>query len=156
VKEQAGCTEPFFAVSKDYPDEMSIALIKSAADISGLTAEEVMLEYGKYIVPNTLKESYPTYFKLGGSSARDFLLNMDRVHKHATRSILGATPPRFEYEELPDGRLIMHYYSKRGLCTILRGLILGVGILFGENLEVKEIACAHKGASHCSMEVNFK
>ena len=80
---------------------------------------------------------------------------MNRVHDHATRSISQAVPPKFEYKELPDGRLLMHYFSKRGLCAVLRGLILGVGILFDQELQVKEIACMQKGDSHCIMEITF-
>lgn len=155
VKSLAGCEEPFFAISLEYPDEMTEALIKSASEVSGLPVETVMVEYGKFMVPNTLKAHYPTYFKLAGSSAREFLLNMDRVHEQVTRSIAKSVPPRFEYEELPDGRLLMHYRSQRRLCPVLRGLILGVGLLFEQDLRVREIACMRNGDSHCTMEVSF-
>ncbi|HEC77904.1 MAG TPA: heme NO-binding protein [candidate division WOR-3 bacterium] len=155
VKEKAGCNEPFFAISLDYPDEMTIALIKAAAEVSGRDEETVMVEYGKFMVPNTLKKYYPTYFKLAGSTAREFLLNMGKVHEQATRSITNAKPPHFDYEETSDGKLRMCYHSKRNLCAVLRGLILGVGILFNEKLKVQEIACVHKGDPNCIMEVTF-
>jgi predicted hydrocarbon binding protein len=155
VKSLAGCEEPFFAISLDYPDEMTVALVKAASEVSGLPAETVMLEYGKFMVPNTLKNHYPTYFVLAGSSPREFLLNMDRIHEEVTRSVSNAVPPRFDYEELPDGHLLMHYNSKRGLCTVLRGLIMGVGLLFNQDLQVREIACIHKGNQRCTMEVTF-
>ena len=155
VKKLAGCEEPFFAISLDYPDEMTLALVKAASEVAELPIEKVMVEYGKFIVPNTLKDNYPTYFKLAGSSPREFLLNMNRVHEHGTKSITKAAPPRFEYEQLEDGRLLMHYYSKRRLCAVLQGLILGVGILFKQELQVREIACMHKGDPHCIMEVSF-
>ena len=155
IKALAACEEPFFAVSLDYPDEMTLGLVKAASEVSGLPAETVMIEYGKFIVPNTLKEHYPTYFALAGSSPREFLLNMDRVHEEATRSISKATPPKFQYQELPDGRLLMHYSSERRLCAVLHGLILGVGLLFNEELQVRETACMHKGDPRCTMEVTF-
>jgi len=155
VKSIAGCEEPFFAVSLDYPDEMTIALIKAASEVSGLPLETVMVEYGKFMVPNVLKKYYPTYFQMAGLSPREFLLNMGRVHEHVTRSVLGALPPKFDYEELPDGRLLMHYSSGRRLCAVLCGLILGVGILFGQQLEVRETACMYKGDNRCTMEISF-
>ncbi|MFH0778096.1 MAG: heme NO-binding domain-containing protein [Candidatus Eisenbacteria bacterium] len=155
VRSLAGCQELFFAIHLDYPDEMTAALVEAASKVSGLSTETVMVEYGKFMVSNTLKENYPVYFALAGSSAREFLLNMDRVHETATRSLSNAVPPRFEYVELPDGRLLMHYRSKRRLCAVLRGLILGVGILFGQELQVKETACMHKGDERCTMEVAF-
>jgi hypothetical protein len=66
-----------------------------------------------------------------------------------------ASPPRFEYEETDDGRLLMHYHSPRGLCPVLRGLILGVGLHFGDELQVEESACTQQGDPHCTMEVRF-
>jgi len=155
IKTRAGCEEPFFAASEDYPDELTLALVQAASEVSGLPAETLLVEFGKFWVPHTGKESYPTFFRLAGSSPRQFLLNMDRVHQQVTRNVRHAAPPRFTYEDLPDGRLLMHYHSKRGLCAVLRGLILGVGIYFDQELQVREIACQHQGASHCTMEVIF-
>lgn len=155
VKLLAECEEPFFAIMNDYPDEMTTALVKAASEVSGLPLEAVMVEYGKFMVPNTLREQYPSYFKLAGLSPREFLLNMERVHEHVTRSVSKAMPPRFEYEDLPDGRLLMKYKSKRKLCAALRGLILGVGILFDQELQVQEISCMQKGNPQCIMEVTF-
>jgi len=155
VKSLAGCREPFFAISQDYPDELTLNLIKAASQVSGLSEETVQVEYGKFIVPNTLKNYYPIYFKLAGSSPREFLLNMDRIHQQVTRSIPQARPPKFEYEETPDGKLLMHYKSSRGLCAVLKGLTLGVGLYFNQELQVREMASMHKGESQCTMEVTF-
>jgi len=32
---------------------------------------------------------------------------------------------------------------------------LGVGILFNQELQVREIACMHKGDPRCTMEITF-
>jgi len=151
----AECEEPFFAISEDYPDEMTIALVEAASQISELPVKSVMIEFGKFVLLNTFKNNYPTYYALAGSSAKEFLFNMNRVHSHVTESIPGAIPPKFECEELSDGRLLMHYHSERGLCSVLHGLILGVENLFNENLQVQETACFHQGDSHCIMEITF-
>ena len=62
---------------------------------------------------------------------------------------------QFEYEDLPDGRMLMKYKSPRRLCPVLHGLILGVGLFFDQELEVHERACMHSGAPQCVMEVTF-
>lgn len=155
ILEKAGCKELFFAISQDYPDESTVNLVQAVSEFAGLPQEKVMEEYGRYIVPRTLKTSYPTYFTLCGDSPREFLLNMDRVHEHATRSISGAKPPRLNCEELPDGKLLMHYQSGRRLCHVLKGLILGVGDYFGQELQVEETTCMLKGNDQCTMEVTF-
>ena len=155
VKSLAGCDEPFFAVSLDYPDEMTLALLKAASKVTGLPMETLMVEYGKFMVPNTLRRHYSTYIALAGSTAREFLLNLDRVHSEVTKSISNAAPPRFTYQELPDGGLLMHYSSERRLCPVLRGLILGVGILFKQELEVEETTCMLRGDPICTMRITF-
>ncbi len=155
VKETAKCDESFFSASDDYPDQMTIDLAIAASKVSKQPLETILIEFGKFWVPNTGANAYPTFFKLSGGSARNFLLNMDRVHKHVTKSISSAQPPGFEFEELPDGRLLMHYKSDRRLCPVLHGLILGVGIQFNEELEVEEISCTKNGDPRCTFEVKF-
>ena len=155
VKARAGCKAPFFAVGQDYPDETSIALIDAVSKELARTREQVMVACGEFMMPNTLRRHYPTYFALAGSSSREFLLHMNRVHDQVTRSIMNATPPRFKFEELEDGRLLIHYDSHRGLCPMLHGLILGVGRSFDQKLHVRETHCMHKGDTRCTMEITF-
>jgi len=155
VQTRAGCTEPFFAVSEDYPDQMTLDLVAAGAAVAGIPEYEVMVAYGRWLVPNTLKAHYDTYYRLAGATPRQFLLNINRVHDQVTRSMANAAPPRFEYCDLEGGGLRITYTSERHLCPVLRGLILGVGDLFGQELAVAKTACYHDGDPHCVMEVSF-
>jgi hypothetical protein len=155
ICEEAGCDEPSFSPSSDYPDEMTMGLIAAAAKHANLSTDEVMMEFGKHWVPNTGKKSYPTLFALAGNNARDFLARMDRVHAQATLSIPGFRPPKLTPEDLPDGGLAIHYTSERKLCPVLHGLILGVGIYFGETLSVTQTRCTRNGDPECVFEVRF-
>jgi len=156
IKEQAKCKHLFFSAVDDYPDQETVDLANAASKVLDLPLETVLVEFGKFWITNTAANSYPTYFKLAGKTAREFLLNMDAIHRYATNAIPNAKPPRFEYEETPGGRLLMHYHSERRLCPVLRGLIMGVGILFNEKLQLKEVNCMNNGAQHCTMEVSFQ
>ena len=155
VKELAHCEEPFFSASEVYPDQMTLDLANAACEVSGLPLETLLVEFGKLWLPNTAARAYPTFFGLAGKTPREFLRNMDRVHQQVTRTMLDARPPRFGYEDLPDGRLLMHYHSERKLCAVMRGLVLGVGVYFDEELQVQETACASNGNPHCTMEITF-
>ena len=152
---EAQCEEPSFSPSVDYPDQMTIDLVMAASRCLNLSADDVMIEFGKYWVPNTGKKSYPSLYALAGGNARDFLRNMDRLHRQATVSIAGANPPPMPAEDLPDGRLAIRYSSQRKLCPVLRGLILGVGLHFGQKLGVEEVSCMRKGDPECVFEVSF-
>ena len=151
----AKCKESFFSVSDDYPDQMTLDLVEAACQVSGLSEDQVLFEFGRFWVTHTGVQSYPSYFKLAGKNAREFLLNMDKVHVQVTKNVINVSPPRFGYEQLEDGRLLMHYTSERGFCSALRGLIVGVGDFFHEKLEVHETTCMKKGDPRCTMEVSF-
>ena len=100
-------------------------------------------------------ESYPTLFALAGDNARDFLTRIGRVHAQATLSISGVRPPELMAEDLPDGALAIHYVSERRLCPVVHGLILGVGIYFGQQLSVTQTRCMRNGYPECLFAVRF-
>ena len=60
------------------------------------------------------------------------------------------------YEAPLNGCLFIRYDSRRGLCAILCGPILDVGTPFGQEFQVQEITCTHKGNPQCTMEVTFR
>jgi len=155
IKKRAGCNDPFISASEDYPDQTTYDLVDAASEITELPHDTVLMEFGKYWIPNTGARSYPTFFKLAGDSARVFLLNMAIVHRHIAMNRHNFGPPIFEYEETPSGRLLMYYKSPRMLCSALHGLILCVGIYFGEKLEVEETSCMKTGDPCCTMKVAF-
>ncbi len=155
VQDLADCKEPFFAVSKDYPDAMTMALIMATAKVSGQDPAEVMIAFGRHWVSEVGAKCYPAFYQIAGDNPREFLLNMNAVHEQVTRNMDEASPPSFIYEELPGGRLLLHYESERSLCPVLKGLILGVGDYFGQELTVVETSCQKKGDPRCTMEVTF-
>ncbi|HUT92747.1 MAG TPA: heme NO-binding domain-containing protein [Thermoguttaceae bacterium] len=155
IRSAADCDEPSFSPSLDYPDQMTVDLVTATARCLGLSPDETMVEFGKYWVSNTGKESYPSLYALAGANPRDFLRNMDRIHRHATVSISGARPPSLRAEDLPDGGLALHYDSERKLCPVLHGLILGVGLYFEQTLAVEEVRCMRNGDPECVFEVRF-
>jgi predicted hydrocarbon binding protein len=155
IRCNARCDEASFSPGIDYPDQMTVDLIVAASEHLNLTADDVMIAFGKYWVANTGAKSYPTLFALAGGNSKEFLRNMDRVHRQVTVSIEGAHPPPLTPEELPDGGLAIHYQSQRKLCPVLHGLILGVGIYCDEALSVKETKCMRSGDTECTFEVSF-
>jgi len=137
----SGCSELSFSNSIDYPDQDTIDLIMAASQSLQITPEQVMIEFGKSWVSFTAKNSYPTIFAMGGNCSRNFLQNVDRIHKQVNTSIPGSCPPSVHTEDLPDGGLTLHYSSRRNLCPVVHGLILGVGIHFSEEITVEEVQC---------------
>jgi hypothetical protein len=155
VRKHAGCGDIFFSSLTDYPDHLTIRLFMSAGEILCLPVETVMIEFGKFWITETGRKTYPQIFHLAGKNARGFLLNMDRIHEQVTHGIPHAAPPRFEYDEMPDGSLAMHYFGRREMIPMLKGLVLGVGMYFNEELEVEEIPAMKENAA-CTVLVKFR
>ena len=155
IKSLAGCDEPFFAASLDYPDDSTRALIGAVAKFADLAEKSVMVQFGAYFVSATMAETYPHYFALAGSSVREVLTNLNRIHREVTHGVADAQPPDFTVENLPDGRILLGYDSPRGLCAVVHGIVLGLGQRFNEQVKVREIACISNGDDGCVMEVSF-
>jgi hypothetical protein len=155
IKREAGCDVPFFVIGEEYPNELTAALVKAASGVSGLTEEEVLVEFGKYWILNTGKKTYPTFYSLAGATPREFLLNLGHLYRTASRNKTTSGNALISHEELSDGRLLIHYRSSSNLCAALLGHIIGVGMLFNQVVRVKETACRKQGAECCTMEVTF-
>ncbi len=155
IKMLAGCDELFFVIGEDYPNQRILGLVEAASNVAGLSGDEVLVELGKHWVLNTGKQNYPAYYSLAGASPRDFVLNLDRLQFDVAAGGNGRGAPRFRYEELSDGKVLVHYHSTCGFCAVLRGVIQGVGLLFNQEIGVRETGCKEKGKSHCTMEVTF-
>jgi hypothetical protein len=100
--------------------------------------EQAAEAFGDYWVNVYAPNIYRTYFRTA-KSAREFLLQMDRVHESVTMNIPNARPPRFSYEWPNDKTLIMKYISGRGMIDILAGCAKGVGKYFGEDVRVRKV-----------------
>jgi predicted hydrocarbon binding protein len=155
IRSIANCQDEYFAVSLNYADQLIFDLLHALSEECNLSFETAQIELGKFMVPHTLKTHYASYFKRAGSSPKEFLLHIDEYHEEATRRNSKSSRPKFDIEEKCSDKLLLHYYSRRGLCSLLQGLILGVGLAFDRTLTVREIACVKKGYPHCIMEITF-
>ena len=137
--ENAGMnTKTVFIATQDIPDSDVMKLVGSVCKILNITLQQAADAFGDYWVNEYAKKVYFAYFSKS-KTAKDFLLNMDKVHISVTQNVKNAKPPRFEYTWENDKTLIMKYLSSRGLIDFLVGLIKGVGKYFNENLTVSKV-----------------
>ena len=127
-----------FLATQDIPDESIMKVIESVCKVLDINLQQAADVFGDYWMNDYAPHIYGVYYRQS-KSAKQFLLNMDDVHRMTTENIPNAHPPRFTYEWEDDDTLIMNYESKRGLIIFLIGLIKGVGKYYKENLEVKQM-----------------
>lgn len=127
-----------FSYSQSINDNLALQLITSTCKALDLSTSQCCDMFGEYWVTKFAPRIYSDYYR-GIESARDFLLKMDEIHLSATRNMIGARPPRFEYELNGDNVIIMKYKSHRQLIDLMVGLVKGVGKYFNRELEVKKL-----------------
>jgi hypothetical protein len=131
--------EPVILPFTDVDDGIVMNILQSTCRALNLTVSQAGDAFGNYWVNTYASKHYSGYFT-SSKSAREFLLNMDKVHTAMTNNMKGAKPPRFMYDWENDKTLNMKYISERGLIDILIGLVKGVATYYKENLDVEKTA----------------
>jgi hypothetical protein len=71
---------------------------------------------------------------------------LDAMHTRIAVSFPALEPPSFHVEPR-DGGLLLEYRSHRpGLAPFVLGLVQGVGSMYGEHVDIKQIAAKDAGA----------
>lgn len=122
----------------DIDDATVMKVINSLCKVLGISLQQAADAFGDYWINVYTQKRYKAYY-LRPKCAKEFLLEVDRIHVDLTRTIPNARPPRFEYEWKDDRTLIMIYKSHRGLIDFAVGIVKGVGKLYRENLKVRKL-----------------
>lgn len=144
-----------YTAAKQYDDSELMGMVTELSRVSGFAADFLLVEFGKFMFSRLYNNSPADVSKI--LTLRDFLLAIDGViHAEVRRVHKDAYLPVFEYADGDNGELIMYYHSKRMLCTVAQGLILGASKQFNEPIEFGHPSCMHHGAEKCCFVINFK
>ena len=144
---EAGISEEFFLSSEAYPDSTTYSLVGAASVITGLPAEHLLQQFGRYWVLETGLRSYGHLLKAGGENLQDFLINLPNFHARIFLIYPNLQPPEFLCE--PNGLhgVRVKYFSHRaGLAPFVVGLLFGLGELFNTPVTVKQ--SKHRAAAN--------
>ena len=123
----------------DIEDKVIMKVINNTCEVLDITLEQAADAFGEYWMNDYAPKKYFAFFS-GKKTAREFLLNMDKLHIKLTDKIENAKPPKFTYKEIDKNTIIMTYISSRNLEPIWIGLIKGVGKYFKENLNIEKLS----------------
>jgi methyl-accepting chemotaxis protein len=107
--------------------------------VLNLNLQQVIDAFGDYWINVFAPKHYKAYM-YGLSSAKSFIMGMDKIHYQVTKILPNAHPPRFDYEEINEKTLKVHYKSHRNMIDFYIGLIKGIGKMFNTSLKVKKIS----------------
>lgn len=154
VRGAPGVEYPVFVGPKNYPDEALLHMVGRLVQERRIALPDLLRTFGRWAFPR-LAERHRTFVQ-GKKSAKEFLRTVEGViHTEIRKLYEDAYLPTITYEEPDRGTLVLIYTSRRRLCWLAEGLILGAGDFFGERASVIQEACMHEGAPACRLRTTF-
>jgi hypothetical protein len=138
----------------NYPDEDLLTLVGAVSAALNQPPNVIVRWFGTQALP-LLARKYPAFF-VGHHSTRPFILTLNGIiHPEVRKLYPGADTPDFEFDTSSPAVLVMSYYSKRKLCALAEGLIVGAAEHFDETVSIGHALCMHRGDSRCRLELSF-
>lgn len=151
-------TEARYALaSRVYDDAVLLRGVSATSRATGVHANELLRQYGRYFMNNSLTDHLCAYLLSQAQSAQDLLLAMRSAHAQMRNTAPGMSPPIFGYATYAESpsKLLIKYDSHRQLCPVLYGCIEGAADRFHEAVSIQERSCMQNGAPACLMEARF-
>ncbi len=149
IKSKAGVDVEVFISNEGYPDELTYKLVGAAVEVLGVPADEILIAFGEHWVLKTAAKSHGPMMKSGGSTLKEFLINLPNFHTRVAMIYPKLEPPRFQATDVTDHGLHLHYHSHRpGLTSFVTGLIQGLGKLFETPCSFTMLERKDQGADH--------
>jgi hypothetical protein len=150
----AGLKGRMYLPIQEYPDAEALALVTTAAQITGLEAEVILEDFGQFIAP-ALLGMYRTLVKPDWRTLDLLQYTEDTIHTVVRARNPGAKPAQLTAERISPTELHLSYWSHRKLCPIAKGIIRGMARHFNEEIGIEETQCMHSGAASCTMLVTL-
>jgi hypothetical protein len=152
ILSQSGISAQVFVALGTYPDADLMRLVQAATVVTKTPLTPLLEGFGEFITP-TLFSMYRTVIAPGWRTL-DLVENTESVIHAVVRS-RGGTPPVLSATRQSPTHLIVNYGSKRKMCALARGIILGIARHYGENVGINETACMLFGAKACRLELKL-
>lgn len=156
IKKKAGVDVDVFVSNEAYPDDMTYDLVSAASEVLGASASAILIAFGEHWVLKTATDSYGSMMRAGGSSLKEFLINLPNFHTRVQMIYPNLQPPRFECSDIGESTLHLHYFTHRsGLTDFVVGLVQGLGKLYSTPASAIVLAAKSDGADHDVFEVSW-
>ncbi len=155
VLDESQVENDVFTTPKTYDDREFIKLVTTFVGQHKLPLDAAIRIFGKFAFPQFAKRLPDVVSPYTGPES--FLLNLDGiVHVEVCKLMEGATPPKFNVKKIGENKFEMEYISKRNLCPLVEGLLEGLAVYYGLEVEYVQKACTRQGCQSCFFEVQFK
>ena len=145
-------SEGIFTAGDEYPSSELLSMVNELALQTDVSVGVLVRTFGTYLFTALIDSiDLPNKEKLG--TLKLLTQVEDVIHHEVRRLYINAYVPSMSYEYLSESELRIAYHSRRKLCLLAEGLILGAAAYYGESVEVSQSQCAHQGAETCHINV---
>lgn len=156
IKQRSGVDIDFFLSNEPYDDAVTYQLAQAASTETGMSLEQVLEAFGEWWILRTSREKYGALLQAGGANLMAFLSNLPVFHNRIMLIYPKLTPPEFRVSDVAENSIHVHYLSARqGLQSFVRGLLLGIGKLYGKEVDVTLLQSRNAGDSHEVFRVSW-
>ena len=159
VKHRAGVPpDRTYRISETYADAECQRLLAAACEVLALTVEQTCDRWAEAFLKDTQKR-FPAWFAMCANS-RALLECHPEIHNGFAASLRDpeasqAVINKFRLEKL-ERELIVHYRSPNRLCVLYRALARRVVALYGDEADVEETRCLHRGDEECEIHIRWR
>ncbi len=119
-----------------YPDEELIALVAGIANQQHKSVEQILEDFGKFIVADLLKV-YSTMIRPEWRTLDVLEHTENTMHKAVRHNDRSATPPELLCTRVSPREVVIDYSSRRHLSSLGVGIIKGISAHYGEKTAVQ-------------------
>jgi hypothetical protein len=150
VVEAAGVDGSYTSLAS-YPDSDLNAIVAAIADAANLSAEETLALAGRLGFKHLAARNPHLLDDIDGW--QQLVESLDSIiHPEVGKIYPDAEVPGFATTEI-EGGLRVVYTSRRQLCSLAEGLMIGGGEWYGCGLAVEHERCVREGDADCTMVI---
>lgn len=147
---------PFLALEL-YPDGVTYSLVAALAAATGESASAMLTDIAKFFAGYFATRGYDDLMRATGGSFAQFVRNLDLLHAQVSTMFRHVQVPSFRVTDESGTSLRLHYYSTReGLAPMVIGLLNGVAMRFGQEIQMRHDVIRGSGADHDEFFVEFQ
>jgi predicted hydrocarbon binding protein len=137
-----------------YRDEEVRAVIEALAERTRTSPEAVLEDFGRFLAP-ALIGLYPNLIPREWRTLDVLEHAEEAIHRVVRAQSPAAHPPALQCRRLADNEAVILYSSSRKLCALAKGIIVGVASHYGEQVNLVETSCMHRGDLSCRLVIRL-
>lgn len=150
--ETADTEHDAYLPTQAYPDSDIVAIVKTAAETTGKSVQDLLYAFGVHTAPDLL-DMYEAQIR-DEWSYLDLLSNTEeQIHKVVRRDMPESSPPQLRTKRASEDEVRIRYASERKMCSVLEGIATGMADEYGVEVDINQAQCMLEGADECHVSI---